>query len=180
MSRVYAARTPANPPRTCGATGHRTARQKRALDLHKAHTAGPEETPSRDFTQSHYYKRMRKDEVRLAIREGERTPMSTRATEQRTQALKEANRIRTYRSGVKQQVRSRHLSPAAVLFDPDCATMLVIDLLVALPRVGRVRANQIMRRVGVSPSRSLADLTGRQRAELESVLRSIAGTEGER
>lgn len=85
---------------------------------------------------------------------------------QRQAALEKANRIRTHRAQLKQEVRSGRLDVAALLDDPGCATMKTIDLLILVPRVGRVRAGHALRRAGISPSRPLGQLTARQRQEL--------------
>jgi hypothetical protein len=49
-------------------------------------------------------------------------------------------------------------------------TMKVFDVLLAMPKTGRVKANKILRRCNVSPSKTLAGLSERQRLELLALL----------
>jgi ribosomal protein S13 len=45
-------------------------------------------------------------------------------------------------------------------------TAKVFDMLLALPKVGRVKATKIMNNCHVSPNKTLGSLSDRQRAEL--------------
>jgi hypothetical protein len=45
-------------------------------------------------------------------------------------------------------------------------TAKVIDLLLAVPKYGRVKANRVLERCRISPARTLNGLTPRQRKEL--------------
>lgn len=89
-----------------------------------------------------------------------------RSLAQRRAALEEANRIRSYRARVKRDVKAGRRGFESLLCDEDCATMKLIEAILALPKVGRVRANRVLRRTRVSPSKTLGGLTGRQREEL--------------
>ena len=93
-----------------------------------------------------------------------------RTNEQRLAALREANRIRSHRAELKRRLRAGEVDPAEVLADPDCATMKVSKLLLALPKVGRVKADRALRRSSTSPSKTLGGLTARQRSEILDVL----------
>lgn len=102
----------------------------------------------------------------------EKTGAPARSQEQRMAALKRANAIRTYRSELKVRLkrgqtpaREHVLSPASEL-----ETMKVFELLLAAPKVGRVKANKIISRAKISPSKTLGGLTERQRRELLAVL----------
>ena len=46
----------------------------------------------------------------------------------------------------------------------------MLDMVLALPKVGRVKANKILRSCGVSPSKTFGRLSERQRAELATRL----------
>lgn len=93
-----------------------------------------------------------------------------RSLEQRMVALNEANRIRSHRARLKVGLGAGRVSPREVLADPDCGTMKVIVLLVALPKIGRVKANKILSATRCSPSKTLDGLTDRQRRELLALM----------
>jgi len=80
-------------------------------------------------------------------------------------ALAEANRVRLHRANVK-------LAPEVVFDDPDCATMAVSAVLLAMPKIGRTKACRVLARAGVSSTRTIGELTARQR---ECVLAGLLG-----
>jgi hypothetical protein len=101
-----------------------------------------------------------------------------RSAEQRMEALAFANAVRVRRARVKRDIAASAADVArqkAVrhVADPERAlhTMKVLDLLLALPKVGRVKANRTINRMRISPSKTLAGLSERQRAELVRLLR---------
>ena len=50
---------------------------------------------------------------------------------------------------------------------PPCVhTAKVLDLLLAVPKYGRVKANRVLERCRISPARTVNGLTPRQRKEL--------------
>jgi hypothetical protein len=75
---------------------------------------------------------------------------------------------------MKAEVRAGKREPraayAAALADPDFAAMKVFDLLMAMPKQGRVKANRMLVRARVAPSKTFAGLTERQRRELAAML----------
>jgi hypothetical protein len=95
-----------------------------------------------------------------------------RSLQQRMDALEEANRIRIYRANMKRDIHAGRRCARAVLEAPmeQVATMKVVDLLLAMPRVGRVKANKVLGRARVSPSKTLGGLTERQRMEVLALL----------
>lgn len=109
-------------------------------------------------------------------------PPPERSLEQRMAALATANRVRTVRRKLKEALRAREVSLEAVvaldlegirqavdiaeLEDGDLDTMRVYDAILAAPKFGRVKANRALNSVPVSPSKTLAGLTYRQRVEL--------------
>lgn len=103
-------------------------------------------------------------EVATLPRAGARVP--ERTYKQRRDALIEANRIRTHRARLKRDLAAGRVSLEAVLDDPDCATMKVFEALVCLPKIGRVKANRIVTRARISPSKTCGGLSVRQRREL--------------
>ena len=102
----------------------------------------------------------------------------TAAELQRTTALREANRIRTYRAQLKPKVKAGVVAAEELLRDPEpeLHSMRVFDLLMAMPSTGRARSNAMLRRARVSPSKTIGGLSERQRVELLAllVLRSAA------
>lgn len=96
------------------------------------------------------------------------TTAPPRSLAQRFAALEEANRIRTHRKLVKRNLAGGRIGLGALLADPDCATMKVFDALIALPKVGRVKANRALTQTRISPSKTCGGLSGRQAAELLS------------
>lgn len=96
-----------------------------------------------------------------------------RSTEQRLQALDRANAIRTYRAQLKLELKAGRADVLTVLASGDelLATMKIFDLLLAAPKIGRVKADAILRRTRISPSKTVGGLTERQRTELVAALR---------
>lgn len=96
-----------------------------------------------------------------------------RSLEQRLDALAKANVIRTYRAGVKRDVKAGRKLVANIVEDPDprLETMRIYELLIAQPKRGRVKVNRALSRVGISPSKTLGGLSPRQRRELAGYLR---------
>lgn len=100
-----------------------------------------------------------------------RTPDRTDA--QRMEALQRANRVRTIRSVLKRDLKAGRLDWRDVLVGDetghvhaDVASMKVLDLVLSIPKVGRVKARKALDVHRISPHKTLAGLSGRQRAEL--------------
>jgi hypothetical protein len=87
-------------------------------------------------------------------------------------ALRRANGIRSERARLKDRLRNGELAIAEVLVDPPeyVHTAKVFDLLLAVPKYGRVKANKLLERCRVSPSKTVNGLTPRQRKELLDML----------
>jgi hypothetical protein len=110
-----------------------------------------------------------------------------RSLQQRLSALEEANRIRSHRAQVKRDVKAGRVKVTDLLrrVPPDMESMKLATLLLAVPKVGRAKADVILRRTKCSPSKTLGGLSPRQRQELVSALAGfersgIAGTWGHR
>lgn len=90
----------------------------------------------------------------------------------RMAALERANEIRLERAKFKKALKSGRVSLAEALLDPpDCLkTAKVVDLLLAMPRYGRVKANKIVTQCRISPSKTVGGLSPRQRDELIALL----------
>ena len=83
-------------------------------------------------------------------------------------ALSRANEVRTLRAQLKRDLKARRVSIGALLLDPPpyLETAKVFDMLLALPKVGRVKASKILHSCRVTPSKTFGGLSQRQRAEL--------------
>lgn len=100
------------------------------------------------------------------------TATPQRSLTQRMEALQQANEIRTTRAAWKRDVKAGRADPLVVLAEPpaEFASMKVFDALMALPKVGRVKALTLLRSAQASPSKTLAGLSERQRNELVLLL----------
>ena len=96
-----------------------------------------------------------------------------RSFKQRMDALQRANEIRTRRAQLKKDLKGGRVSIQALLLDPPeyLLTAKVFDLLLAVPKYGRVKANRILTQCRFSPSKTIGGLSERQRNELVSYLR---------
>jgi hypothetical protein len=91
-------------------------------------------------------------------------------------ALERANEIRSRRAEWKKDVKAGRVTTAqalVLLADPpaEFESMKVFDLLLALRKVGRVKANKLLQRARISPSKTLGGLTRRQTDELLGLMR---------
>ncbi len=96
-----------------------------------------------------------------------------RSLDQRMEALKRANDIRTARAKLKKDLKAGRSSIHTILLDPPeyLLTAKVFDMLLAVPKYGRVKTNRILNQCRISPSKTIGGLSDRQRAELISLLR---------
>jgi hypothetical protein len=108
----------------------------------------------------------------LDARASSSPPLRTEA--QRLAALQRGNEIRVYRATLKRDIKAglRDVLEllAAPRVDDRLATMKVFDLLVAMPKTGRVKANVALKKCAISPSKTLGGLSQRQRSELVRLL----------
>lgn len=97
-----------------------------------------------------------------------------RTLEQRLTALAEANRIRTHRANLKRDIRAgrRSFLTALASPEPELKSMKVMELMLAIPKVGGVKVNKVLYRAAVSPSKTLGGLSDRQRLEIARLLGS--------
>lgn len=86
--------------------------------------------------------------------------------QQRLLALREANRVRLARALLKRDLKAGLVSLPAAFDHPDAQSARVVEMLLALPRVGRVKANRAMARARVSTVKTVGGMSDRQRAAL--------------
>ena len=92
--------------------------------------------------------------------------------DQRAAALEKAARARKERAEVKNRLKHGSTSLSQVLKDGQSddigGKMKVSALLESVPGIGKVRARQIMERLGIAESRRVRGLGANQRAALEN------------
>jgi len=88
-------------------------------------------------------------------------------------ALRRANDIRTARAKLKKDLKASRASINAILLDPPeyVLTAKVFDMLLAVPKYGRVKVNKVLQQCRISPSKTIGGLSQRQRSELVGQLR---------
>ena len=91
-----------------------------------------------------------------------------RSLDQRIDALSRANEVRALRAQLKRDLKAGRVSIGALLLDPPpyLESAKVFDMLLALPKYGRVKATKILHSCRISPSKTFGGLSERQRAEL--------------
>jgi len=96
-----------------------------------------------------------------------------RSLAQRMEALERANAIRMKRAQLKRDLKAGRKSIHDLLLDPPeyVETAKVFDLLLAVPKYGRVKVNKILHTCRISPSKTIGGLSPRQRGELVELLR---------
>lgn len=98
-------------------------------------------------------------------------PIPPLSPEQRSAALAKAAEARRARAQLKERLKSAHTSISEVLesgqHDEAIGKMRVSAVLEAMPRVGKIRAAQIMDKLGIASSRRVRGLGAHQRAALE-------------
>ena len=83
--------------------------------------------------------------------------------EQQMKALKQANIVRFAAADVKREVRDGRLLLGDALWDERAQSIVLRTLLMTPSRVGPVRADRLLRRLGINGHKRIGDLTERQR-----------------
>ena len=96
-----------------------------------------------------------------------------RSREQRMRALRRANEIRSARAQLKRDLKGGKVKIEQLLLDPPdyVLSAKAFDMILAVPKYGRVKANKILSQCRISPSKTIGGLSERQRAELVQFLR---------
>lgn len=102
----------------------------------------------------------------------ERLSAPDRSLQQRMAALKVANEIRSQRANFKRNLKAGRVDALSVILDPPewMQTMHLFDLLISVPKYGRVKVNRILTQCRISPSKTIGGLSERQRGEIISYL----------
>ena len=95
-----------------------------------------------------------------------------RSPSQRMEALQKANAIRSQRAQLKKELKSGELDIVEVFQAPPefLKTAKVIDLLLVVPKFGRVKAARVLTRCRISQAKTVGGLSERQRTELFETL----------
>jgi hypothetical protein len=91
-----------------------------------------------------------------------------RSLDQRMDALKRANDIRVKRAQLKKDLKDGRVQVEKILQNPPdyVSTAKVIDILMAVPKFGRVKAARFLNTCRISQSKTVGGLSDRQRTEL--------------
>jgi hypothetical protein len=92
-------------------------------------------------------------------------PPPERSLEQRREALANANATRSRRAVLKRDMKAGRVSVLDLIEDPPdyILTMKLLDLLLAAPTVGRVKALSLLKRCDISPVKTVGGVSYRQR-----------------
>jgi hypothetical protein len=87
-------------------------------------------------------------------------------------ALKRANDIRVRRAQLKKDLKDGRIRIEEILRDPPewVSTAKVFDMLLAVPKFGRVKAARFLNQCRISQSKTVGGLSDRQRTELVGLL----------
>ena len=95
-----------------------------------------------------------------------------RSLVQRMEALQRANDVRSRRAQLKRDLKAGRQPIHELLLQPPeyLETAKVFDLLLAVPKYGRVKVNKILSSCRISPSKTIGGLSERQRRELVALM----------
>jgi hypothetical protein len=95
-----------------------------------------------------------------------------RSLQQRLDALERANVVRTRRATLKKDLKAGRASILPLILDPPdyLHTAKLIDVLLAVPKTGRVKASKVLQRCRISPHKTIGGLSERQRGEIITLL----------
>src|SRR5437588_9480518 len=97
-----------------------------------------------------------------------------RSLDQRMDALKRANDVRVRRAKLKKDLKDGRVRIETILGNPPeyVSTAKVIDILMAVPKFGRVKAARFLNTCRISQSKTVGGLSDRQRTELIDLFNS--------
>jgi hypothetical protein len=91
-----------------------------------------------------------------------------RSLDQRMDALRRANDVRVRRAQLKKDLKDGRVRIQTILGNPPeyVETAKVVDILMAVPKFGRVKAARFLNSCRISQSKTVGGLSDRQRTEL--------------
>ena len=89
------------------------------------------------------------------------------------EALQRANDVRVKRAKLKKDLKTGRVRVEEIRSDPPeyVGTAKVFDMLMAVPKFGRVKAARFLNQCRISQAKTVAGLSERQREELVSLFR---------
>jgi hypothetical protein len=119
--------------------------------------------------QNEYFQARLQEAKRKMLNNG----VPPRSAEQRTEALGQANRIRTKRADLKKALKVGNADIIQLIMEPPTyiETMKIYDLMLAVPKYGHVKVDKVLRMCRISPSKTVGGLSERQRVEIITYLR---------
>ena len=92
------------------------------------------------------------------------------------EALRRANEIRSRRAQLKKDLKSGRTSIGSVISNPPdfVLTAKVFDMLMAVPKYGKVKATRFLNTCRISQGKTIGGLSDRQRGELLELLAPVA------
>lgn len=96
-----------------------------------------------------------------------------RSLDQRMEALRRANDIRSRRAQLKKDLKDGRASIESIIATPPdyVETAKVYDMLMAVPKYGKVKATRFLNHCRIAQGKTVGGLSERQRAELLELLR---------
>lgn len=96
-----------------------------------------------------------------------------RSLDQRMEALRRANEVRVQRARLKTDLKEGRVTIESILSDPPdyVGTAKVLDMLMAVPKFGRVKAARLLNHCRISQTKTVGGLSERQRGELLALFR---------
>lgn len=91
-----------------------------------------------------------------------------RSISQRMEALQTANEVRVYRANLKREIKAGRANLVDLLISPPekLDTAKLSDFLLAVPKMGRVKVDKMLRTCKISPSKTIGGMSERQRNEI--------------
>jgi hypothetical protein len=96
-----------------------------------------------------------------------------RSLDQRMEALRRANEIRSRRAQLKKDLKDGQVHITDIIEEPPdyVLTAKVFDMLMAVPKYGKVKATRFLNHCRISQGKTIGGLSERQRSELVELLR---------
>ena len=106
--------------------------------------------------------------VQLMVTSKTHAQAPARSLDQRMEALQRANDVRVRRAQLKRDLKAGQAQIDSILLDPPefVSTAKVFDMLMAVPKFGRVKAARLLNHCRISQSKTVGGLSERQRTEL--------------
>ncbi|MDH3228123.1 MAG: hypothetical protein OEM67_13695 [Thermoleophilia bacterium] len=95
-----------------------------------------------------------------------------RSLDQRMEALRRANDIRSRRAQLKRDLKAGEVQITDIIEQPPdyVLTAKVFDMLMAVPKYGKVKATRFLNHCRISQGKTIGGLSERQRSELIDLL----------